>query len=341
MNRLFRILKRELTTILKRKKWYSKGLPVKMSASEKRIYIKNGFYPSASLFYDFSNYSFSDYLNDRDYKKMYPLNPPAISALIDNKAYLPLLFQSHPEWLPEFSAYLRKGELIFCRGLNKVPVNLKELFKIAIQQYGKLIVKPTSDGGGRRIFTISATNFEEKVEKLLSNEVIVSSYMENESFLKEIYPHSLNTTRVVFFKTNSRKNKILMIGQRFGTSKSKEVDNVSSGGIGYTINIETGTLSKPYSFLLPTSPNLYDKHMDSKVQLRGFQIPNWSTRLKQIQKIADYLDFVDFAGLDLAFTTEGVKVVEINSHPEFIFAQLESPALLDEEFKEFMVKRGY
>jgi hypothetical protein len=323
------------------RKWYSKSLPVVMSTSEKKYFIKNGFYPSSKLFFDFSTYGFKNYINDRDYKKLYPLNPPSISALIDNKAYLPLLFQAHPEWLPEFSAYLRKKEMIFFRGLEDVPKNLSEFLRKAVDQFGKLIVKPVSDGGGRMIFTVDSENLNQKIDEIFSKEVILSSYMENEAYLKEIYPHSLNTMRVVFFKTSTRENKILMIGQRFGTSISKEVDNVSSGGIGYTVNIKTGTFSSPYSFQLPSHPTQFNKHQDTGAQLKGYQIPDWPTRLKKIQEIVDYLDFVDYAGLDLAFTTQGIKIVEINSHPESIFTQLDTPALLDNEFRKFVVKRGY
>jgi hypothetical protein len=334
-------VKREFLKFIAQQKWYAKGLPVIMDSSKKKYFIKNGFFPSSSLFFDFSTYGFADYLNDRDYKKLYPLNPPSISALIDNKAYVPLLFQAHPEWLPKFSAYLRNEELIFFKGLENAPRDLTEFCRKAIEQYGKLIVKPTGDGGGRKIFTVNADNLEEKIGRILSGEVILSSYMENEPFLKEIYPYSLNTIRVVFFKTSKWKNKILMIAHRFGTSISKEVDNVSSGGIGYSVNKQTGVLCKPYCYQIPSHPEQFDKHMDTRVQLRGFQIPDWPSRLKEIQKIVDYLDFVHYAGLDLAFTTEGIKIIEINSHPESIVTQLDFPALLDKEFKEFVVKRGY
>lgn len=339
--RLRKIVTREFQKFLVARRWYSKSLPIQMDSGKKKEFIKKGFFPSSSLFFDFETYGFDLYLSERDYKKLYPLNHPSISTLIDNKAYLPLLFQSHPQWLPEFSAYFKNEELIFYRGLNNAPLKAAEFYKKAIEEYGKLIVKPTSDGGGRGIFSVNVDTTEQKIAEIFSREVILSSCMENESFLKDIYPNTLNTTRVVFFKSSSRKNTILMIGQRFGTSTSKEVDNVSSGGIGYSINIETGTLSKPYSFQIPSHSTQFDQHPDTGAQLKGYQIPDWKWKLGEIQKIVDYLDFVDYAGLDLAFTTDGIKIVEINSHPESIFTQLDFPALKNKDFKKFLIKKGY
>ncbi len=339
--RLIKLVNREFQKFLAARRWYLKSLPIQMDAGKKKEFIKKGFFPSSSLFFDFETYGFDQYLSDRDYKKLYPLNHPSISALIDNKGYLPLLFQSHPQWLPDFSAYFKNEELIFSRGLDNTPLKASEFYKKATEKYGKLIVKPTSDGGGRSIFSVNADTPEQKIAEIFSREVILSNCMENESFLKDIYPNTLNTTRVVFFKSSSRKNTILMIGQRFGTSASKEVDNISSGGIGYSINIKSGTLFKPYSFQIPSHSTQFDQHPDTGAQLRGYQFPDWKSKLEEIQKIVDYLDFVDYAGLDLAFTTNGIKIVEINSHPESIFTQLNSPALQNKEFKKFLIKKGY
>jgi len=340
---LLRKIKNTFTREVKKWKaernWHSKGLPVELDIKKKNELIAKGFYPSTSLFFDFENFGYDLFLNERDYKKMYPINWPSVSSLIDNKAYLPVLFRSRPDWLPDFYANFHKGQPVFYQGIADPSQSMRQILKSALEKFGSLIVKPTSDGGGRKIVKLDEGNLEAQLEQLLVRDVVIASTLENENFLKEISPLSLNTMRVMFFKTQSRKNKILMIGQRFGTMKSNLVDNISSGGLGYTVDLKSGKFSKPYSFSVPFRPEDFQFHPDTGADLKNFQYPNWPARLRQIQEIVDYLDFVDFAGLDLAFTTSGLKVVEINSHPESIYFQLDQPALLDLDFKEFIYSR--
>jgi hypothetical protein len=343
MIHVFRKIKNTVTREVKKWKaernWHSKGLPVEMNSKKKKELIARGFYPSTSLFFDFENFGYDLFLNERDYKKMYPINRPSVSSLIDSKAYLPVLFRSRPEWLPDFYANFQQGQPLFHQGITDPSQSMRQILKSALEKFGPLIVKPTTDGGGRKIIKLDAGNFEEQLDQLLARDVVIVSTLQNESFLKEIFPLSLNTMRVMFFKTPARKNKILMIGQRFGTQKSKLVDNISSGGLGYTVDLISGKFSKPYSFTIPFRPEDFYFHPDTGADLKNFQYPDWQARLSQIQEIVDYLDFVEYAGLDLAFTPSGIKVVEINSHPESIFFQLDQPALLDPEFKEFIFSR--
>lgn len=336
LNRLKNLLKRELQKFSPNHQWYSKGLPVQIDNKRKRELLARGFYPSTSLFYDFEKYGYQLYLNERDYMKMYPLNKPSVSFLIDNKAYLPVLFKAKPHWLPTFYANFQYGQLLFHQGITDPNQTMTEILKKALVEFGSLIVKPTADGGGRKIIKLNFSNFEEQINQITSRDVVIASTLQNEEFLKEIAPLSLNTIRVMFFKTKNKKNKILMVGQRFGTQKSNLVDNISSGGIGFTVNLKTGKFSSPYSFTIPFRKEDYRYHPDSGVNLENFQYPDWPIRLNQIQEIVDFLDFVEYGGLDLAFTTDGIKVVEINSHPESIFFQLDQPAFLDAEFREFI-----
>lgn len=341
LKRLVRAIKREIRKKRLEKRWYYKSLPIQISKKEKRNMIELGFYPSSVLFFDFEKYKPHQYLCERDYKKLYPLNNPTISNLLDNKAYLPLLFENHPEWLPEFYTFFSNGRLIYSKGISPVSHDPFQIIKLGVERYGKVIAKPTTDGGGRRVFFIDEFNLELKGNQVLKGEWLVINCLENDQILKNIFPDSLNTTRVVFFKNQSRENKILMIGQRFGTSNSNNVDNISSGGIGYTINIESGVFSRPYSFTIPDHPNQFDTHMDTGFQLKGFRFPDWNSRLSAIKGIVNSLDYVDYAGLDLAFTPTGIKIIEINSHPESIYTQIDKPALLNKEFREFLRSRGY
>lgn len=75
--------------------------------------------------------------------------------------------------------------------------------------------------------------------------------------------------------------------------------------------------------------------METGAQVEGIQIPDWEDRLQKIQAIVDQFDYIELAGLDLAFTKSGIKVIEINSLPDRKLMQVGGPVLLDPEFKDF------
>lgn len=230
-NRIKNVVWREISQFSPKNQWYNKDQPVPISKENRQILIKEGFLPSDYLILDFEKYGFEAFLNQRDYLKLHPING-ALSQLIDNKGFLPILLKDHPELLPEFFLFISAGKVKFRRGYSSQNKDTKTVLKEGIELYKKLIIKPTTDGGGRNILVIDSSNFEEGLSKIQKGDHVVNNFLANEEFLSAIYPNSLNTCRIVFFKTKNGKNRILMIAQRFGNYQSNFVDNVSSGGNG-------------------------------------------------------------------------------------------------------------
>lgn len=331
---------REIRQLSPKNQWYTKDQPIPISKENRKILIKKGFLPSDYLIFDFNKYGFEAFLNHRDYRKLHPVNG-ILTQLIDNKGFLPIILKDHPELLPEFFLFISGGKIKYQRGLNTNHLDIKTVLKEGIDLYKRLIIKPTTDGGGRNILAVDQSNFEEGLKKVQKGDYVVNNFLENEEFLASIYPNSLNTCRIVFFKTQNGKNKILMMAQRFGNSQTHSVDNVSSGGMAASINLQTGTFSKAYSYFSEVYKGWFDRHMETGAQVEGIQIPDWEDRLQKIQAIVDQFDYIDLAGLDLAFTKNGIKVIEINSLPGPQLMQVGGPVLLDPEFRDFIESKGY
>lgn len=322
------------------KNWHLKDHYSNIEGKLKKQLIDKGFYPSDSIIYDFEKHGFDAFLNQRDYKILNHLNG-VTSQLIDNKAFLPIILQSIPEFLPEFFAFVSNGNPKFNRGENSSSINLDKLLNNALSKHKKIIIKPTSDYGGNNILVVDKENIDQGIQKIKKGNYVINNYLENEDFIKAIHPGSLNTFRVVFFKNKLGKNEILMIAHRFGSSLSKSVDNISQGGLACSIDLETGRFSKACSYVNPSFIGWYDKHMESGAKIEGVSAPNWKKTKEDIQKIVDTLDFIEFAGLDLAFTTQGLKVIEINSKPQAQLMQVSGPALINQDFKDFIYSKGY
>lgn len=338
--RLRRGLKRELSADFKQKKWYAKDPKTPIDPERKKLLIRQGFLPSNDLIFDFEKYGMDAFLRERDYAIIHPVNRN-FSQLIDNKAFLPILLQSKPELLPEFFLAVSKGKTNYYRGEEK-GLDLNGVIHSALEKHNKLIVKPTTDGGGRNIWWITSSTVEEGISKLQSGgDFVINNVLENTQFLKSIFPNSLNTTRVVFFQKEDGEKKIHMMAQRFGSTSSKGVDNVSQGGMACSIDLNSGKFSKAYSFVNDSHQGWFDKHFETQAQIEGVIFPDWQTLKEKIKDIIDHLDYLEYAGLDLAITPAGIKVIEINSMPEPKLLQVGGPALIDEDFRNFLFSKGY
>lgn len=96
---------------------------------------------------------------------------------------------------------------------------------------------------------------------------------------------------------------------RLATYKSRGVANISSGGVGVSIDIKSGKTGSAY-----IGNRKVVKHPDSGVNLIGFKIHEWKKILKISIDAVSELD-LEYAGVDIALTEKGIKVIEVNIRP--------------------------
>ena len=325
-----------------RERWYKVDPLIPVDRQRKKELRMRGFLPNSDHYFDYDRYGYEAYITQRDYQKLHPVNG-TFSRLIDNKAFVPILFRNHPEWLPDISISIDRGRVNYAYGIARNNQTAGELLKEAVKKTGKLITKPVSDSSGNKVQLLTGENIDAFIEEKLYSQrkYLVNNVLENEAYASAIWPHALNTIRVVFFKTARGTNRIFRILHRFGTKESGYVDNTNKGGMASVVDRQKGILDKAYIFAASTRHGDYEHHIDTGAQIAGFIIPDWPRKQKTIQQIVDQLDFLDYGGIDLATTPDGLKIIEINSLPGMILSQLEEPALLDEEFSEFIYSKGY
>ena len=169
---------------------------------------------------------------------------------------------------------------------------------------------------------------------------IINNVLINEEYAHRINPSTLNTIRVNFFKTQDGSLRVFSMLHRFGTSSETCVDNLTGGGMAAGIDQETGEFMQAYT-IQRKKINL-DVHPATGEKITGYIIPDWKTKKKQIDDLLQEINYLDYGGLDVAFTTEGIKIVEVNTRfPSLRSMQFASPALIDVEFVEFLKVRGF
>ncbi|NLK71661.1 MAG: hypothetical protein GX285_01420 [Clostridiales bacterium] len=304
---------------------------------------KHGIWPRSYIVYDFEKWDIDQYLSERD---MFKLNlwERGLAPVYVDKRNLPLLFHKNTHYLPSLNVAIENGRVQYIIEDGKYQegeFNLEELLKRCLTKYAKLIVKPNNLSGGDGIFLISQTLTEEDLQRIeKEGNAIINNVLINEEYAHRINPTSLNTIRALFFKRRDGSLRVIRMFHRFGASSESFVDNTSGGGVAATIDQETGELRQAYT-LGRTRIDL-KKHPVTGHTITGSMIADWSDKKGAIDDLLKEISYLEFGGLDIAFTTEGLKIIEINTRfPALRSMQLSTPVLIDTEFVEFLRLRGF
>lgn len=209
---------------------------------------------------------------------------------------------------------------------------LEELLKQA--HGGKAIVKPVFGHAGLGIVLAESTatgirvhhkGRSEGVESFVPPErCLVQEVVVQDPVIAEIAPASVNTLRMMTMLRRSGEAIVIGASMRFSVGSSF-VDNWSAGGVAVGVDHENGELKK-WGF--DKRGNMYTHHPVSDIEFSGFSIPRWSEAVGLGLRVQQALPFVKILGLDLAFTEDGVVLIEINSDADFVFQEQTTGPLL-------------
>lgn len=191
----------------------------------------------------------------------------------------------------------------------------REEYDAFAEKYGVGMVKPIDNCGGHRIkmVDISGSGGMADVYTLCrENNFILEEVIRQHEQMNKLYPHSVNTLRVVTFR-----REIIGCVLRIGAGGS-EVDNASSGGMYAEVNIDNGIIMTSARNYLGQE---YFQHPDTKVSIIGFSIPMWEQCKEIIEKAGSLTDGVPLVGWDVAVTPDGPVLVEVNERPDMFLLQ--------------------
>ncbi len=145
---------------------------------------------------------------------------------------------------------------------------------------------------------------------------LIEKGMEQHPLLSEIYPHALNTIRILT-KTEGQEVKLILAFLRMGTG-GDHIDN-SSKSIAVKINLDSGRLEE---FAISNYLKKLSKHPDTGFVFKNTALPHWDVIMEAIPVMARKFAFIKFIGWDIAITPDGFRVIEINRSPALKKAQL-------------------
>lgn len=187
----------------------------------------------------------------------------------------------------------------------------QQAIKDFILKHGVVFAKPNMGDQGKGVLKIKAGDnkaIDELLNECKKDAYVIEGIIEQIPEIAIINPSSVNTVRAYTLIKDTGETEILGIMLRVGR-KGSHVDNWGSGGIGYDFDIETGVcvgygrdkMNNPYIF-----------HPDSNVQMVGFRLPNFEHLRRTIIELSHSVPEAKFVGWDIAVTTDGYELVEMN-----------------------------
>ena len=300
--------------------------------------LRRGFLPQSVQYYGLTNENYQDYLSDYDYAWLHPINGDFTNWLEDKVTFRYLL-QPFSDYLPDYYCQVTpQGILPLVDAPDGFVADVEGLINLirAEKELAAKLVRGMSGLGFYKL-SFSEGNYylsdvlssEEEIRRLIQDwihhgsEYVVIEYIHPHPNIARVWGKTPNAMRIIAIRGMDRVARIAFAYTRFGTSKTGLVDNVSAGGVFNLIDLETGSYAqgkKKIGGIVVDSPI----HPDSGVLIEG-RIPHWPLIKEKLIEICDHLPQLCLLGFDIAVTTKGFKILEINYHPAINNLQLFTP----------------
>lgn len=336
-----------------------------VSEADKKWALERGFFPGRIELYGLTEENVHEFLPDYHYNMMHPLNNHFLKWL--DKTTLKYVLNSGgcEELMPDYYVYVENdGSFTYLMNCPDDIEKNEDFLLNLLKRQKCLAMKPNSGTSGGLGFIklelrgdeIFANNERIGTEKFLEirdsmRNYIITEYAYQHEELKAVWPESECTLRVILCKDPKKDLYALptwtcpVSYARFGTVAGGGASNMASGGIGVGFDYDTGMYydeAVQYREFTKDGQWLLKKHPDTGVEWKGRGLPNWGYVREKIDLLCRHISSLDYLGLDIIITENGLKLCEINSLPSIDYEQIIcGPGLSQEKVRTFFNSKGY
>jgi len=326
--------------------------------------LKRGFYPGRVELYGLTEQNYRDFVPDYQYFMLHPLNNHFLKWL--DKTTLKYVLNSNgcEATMPAYYVYVENdGSFTYLMDCPDHIARDENFLLQLLQEKSILAMKPNSGTSGGLGFIKLELRGDEFYENNLPIDVarfteirdsmrnyVITEYAHQHDDLKKVWPDSECTLRVIMVKNKkaslyeSATWSCAVSYARFGTSKNGGASNLSSGGVGVGFDFATGKYNDfciRYKRFCEDGIWRFAKHPDTGVEWSRSSLPNWAQVKEQILRVCDHVSSLDYLGLDVIITQDGMKLCEINSHPAMDYEQIMcGPTLAKPAIRAFFESKG-
>lgn len=186
-------------------------------------------------------------------------------------------------------------------------------------KHDSFIIKPTNDsGGGKGVRKIALKNgLTKQGESLIQlldsykQDYVVQEIIEQYEPLNRLNRNSLNTMRIITYRTQEGKFVFLGAFIRFGINNA-EVDSGGRGGLICRVD-ENGLIEDRIFFI----KSYKRESLKDRLGIENLYIPNFPEVKEFCYELHSQLNYFDLCGWDIAIGKDGKPVfIELNQYPD-------------------------
>lgn len=310
----------------------------------KNVYFKKYGYKVPNyvkdLYYNYNGISSDKYISTELY--LFHIFPYLVSrqmmfAYIDKNNY-EMIFPDVAQ--PKVIIRNQNGYLSYGR-TNDYKLISKNDAVSELLKYDRFIIKPSNDtGGGKGVRKIIIENGRTKQGETLAQllesyrqDYVVQEVVEQYEPFNRLNRNSLNTMRIITYRTRDRKLVSLGGFIRFGINNC-EVDNLGQGGACCRLR-EDGLIEDRIFF----AKSFKKGFLKDMLGIKHLSVPNFSGVLDFCFDLHSKLNYFDLCGWDIAIDKEGKPVfIELNQYPDCESFQMVNGPMFGDYTDEVMEK---
>lgn len=299
--------------------------------------------------------NYQDYLSDYDYNKVWPLNDWTRIWINDKLTLRQVLSDStYDSVMPRYYYYTAASGIRALMDNPTYPGDGSQFLEV-LKNVGVFACKPCNGALAAGFAKLSYENGSYCIDdEPVETETILKfvethpNYIFTEYLLpaKELakYGEVIHTCRVITLNTRGNNPEIIGGYIRFPNDESGASNYILHDGTNndkynmYTgFDLKTGKFLKTVKTYLEKSEEV-EFHPNTGASLAG-EIPNYDKLVEIVLGIAKKLCTIEYMGFDIGITDDGVKLMEINSHPGHAIPQIFHPYFQNPAAKAYFEKK--
>lgn len=254
------------------------------------------------------------------------INDPRVSDIVTNKLYFLEFFKQGGFKVPRLLGYnlLDKFYFLTNKAWETAELSSIMVFKYSLEHIMKnsridsIFLKEIRGNSGIGAYLVSMATLDTKLEienvykVVRKNSYVFQEVVVQHPDLSRLNPTSLNTIRIDTFRLPGKNAEILSAFIRVG-GKGKNVDNVGSGGVLVSADLETGKLrEKGFNFFHGSQQ--FGTFLESPATgytFDGFQIPYFNDVKETVVNAAEWIP-PSLVGWDVAVGPTEPILIEAN-----------------------------
>lgn len=311
----------------------------------------NGFSAETASVLGLTDDNLKNYLPEYVFYKVWPLNSWS-RIWVNDKLTLKYALSGYGmnQYMPKYYYYSTASGL---RALMDNPLKASDgaSFLQTLREVGEFACKPcngTQSAGFFRLsyegneFTINGQNVSEDEIADFANthpNYVFTEYL-NPSEEWAQYSPLIHTIRIMIINEHGNDPRIVGNYIRIPYNDVGSANYIYHDGTNndkynlyVSIDMDTGEFGNALA-IYPNGVKELTHHPDTGALLSG-TIQNFERLKKAALDIALWFNNLEFIGFDFGITTEGLKIMEINTHPAIMVSQIRNPLYMDERNRQY------